>query len=86
MHISGLLANNPLCREIDGQFPENSNGRISTLNLCCVKVVCATLTDDEGNEFHHAENEKTSNAAPSTLDTSSSLKNDKELVLSLIHI
>ena len=54
-------------------FPDNSSN--NTLNLCCVKVVCATFANDE---FHHAENDKSSNE-PSLVDTSSSFENDPDL-------
>ena len=37
------MADSPLCREVVQHLPIESPGNTSSLNLCCVKVICATL-------------------------------------------
>jgi hypothetical protein len=80
------LSNNPFCQEVVEHFPDPSstkNNTTSTFNLCCVKVVCATLHNDE---FSHAENNHGATAlTPSLIDTSSSftsssLEDDQDLM------
>ena len=84
------MANNPFCQEVVEHFPDPSstNNLTSTFNLCCVKVVCATLHNDE---FSHAENNHGATAStPSLIDTSSSftsssssLEDDHDLIPSV---
>ena len=71
------LSNNPFCQEVVQHFPDpSSSSNASPINLCCVKLVCATLTNDE---FSHPENDKISTISdPSLIDTSSSLSTNKD--------
>ena len=77
LYISGLLANDPLCREIE-HIPDTVNvgGIANTFDFCCVKVVCATFTNNEENESHQAENDKTVVLSNSQADSSSILDNN----------
>ena len=78
-----LLANNPFCQEVVQHFPDPSSSNASPINLCCVKLVCATFNNDE---VSHAENDKISTSSDgSSIHTSSSLSSTKEDEQRLIH-
>ena len=57
------MADSPLCREIVQHLPIESSGNTSSLNLCCVKVICATL-DNEKTSFGSSQ-EDFSSSLPS---------------------
>ena len=55
-------------------FPDPSSNTTASFNLCCVRIVCATLNNDE---FSHAENDKT---AGDTSHLASSLGDNHDLI------
>ena len=64
IQLSGSsLADSPFCREVVQHLPIESSGNTSSLNLCCVKVICATL-DNRKTSFGSSD-EDFSSSLPS---------------------